>query len=176
MSLIESQSGMTDLIPCNEGCGGNYETYDFTQSDSEVVVHIPVPQGTSSKNVVVEMSTYKILIAMRGVTDHPILAGTFYKPVKAEDSTWTIEDKKLLVVTIAKSNLQYEEWWPHVTTSERQIDIKTLKPPSKHLRELDEGTQATVTKMMFDQEQKRRGLPTSDEKKMAELMKHAPHT
>lgn len=171
MSLIESQAGMKDLISCNEHCGGDYGAYSFTQSDSDVTVFVPVPVGTASKQVQVELSTSRVSISLRGQT--PVLAGELYKPIKASDSTWSLEDKKLIVISLAKSNLKFEEWWPHVVTTERQIDMRTLKPPSKHLRELDDGTQATVAKMMFDQNQKRKGLPTSEELKMEELMKRA---
>lgn len=171
MSLVEAQAGMTDLIPCNEQCGGDYGTYSFTQTDNEIVVLVPVPIGTTSKQLKVEVSTLKLHISVRGET--AVLSGELYKPIKAEDSTWSLEDKKLLVVTISKANLQFEEWWPHVVKSERQIDMKTLKPPSKHIRELDDSTQSTVAKMMFDQDQKRKGLPTSEELRMEEMMRKA---
>jgi hypothetical protein len=171
MSLIEAQAGMTDLIPCNDQCGGDYPLYRFTQNDSEVVVFVPVPAGTTGKQVRVDISTNTVHISLRG--QPPVVVGDLYKPIKADDSTWSLEDKCLIVVTLAKSNLKFEEWWPHIVTSERQIDMKTLKPPSKHLRELDAGTQSTVAKMMFDQDQKRKGLPTSEELKVEELMKKA---
>lgn len=170
MSLIEAQAGLTNLIPCNERCGCDMEKYSWEQDDREVTVRFQLPPGTTSKQLAVQITTTQLSVSIRGEV---ALRGTLFKPVKLDDCAWTLEDKKVLVVTIAKGNLQYEEWWPHVVTSEPQIDMKTLKPPSKHLRELDQGAQATVAKMMFDQDQKRKGLPTSDEAKMAELMKMA---
>lgn len=174
MSLIEAQAGLTDLLPCNEFCGGDYSTYSFTQNDQELQVIVPIPPGTTSKQVSVEISTTRIFVGLKMKGVPPVLQGDLFKPIKASESSWSIEDRQRIVVTIVKANLQYEEWWPHVVTTERQIDMKTLRPPSKHIRELDESTQATVAKMMFDQEQKRKGLPTSDELKMQELLQK-PH-
>jgi hypothetical protein len=161
MSLVEAQAGLTGLLPCNEGCGGNYERYSFTQNDTEIVVSIPIPEGTKSKLIDVKIGTNSLFAGLSG--QPPVLSGTLFKPIKASESLWSIEERKALVITLAKANLQYEEWWPHVILTETQIDMKTLKPPSKHIREFDSATQATVSKMMFDQEQKRKGLPTSDE-------------
>jgi hypothetical protein len=164
MSLVDAQAGLTGLLPCNEGCGGNYERYSFTQNDVELVVSIPIPEGTKSKQIHVAIGTSSLTAGL--TVQPPVLSGTLFKPIRASESLWSIEEKKFLVITLAKANIQFEEWWPHITLNETQIDLKTLKPPSKHIREFDSATQATVAKMMFDQEQKRKGLPTSDEELM----------
>ncbi|EPY24780.1 nuclear movement protein [Strigomonas culicis] len=160
MSAVESQVGMTDLIPCSDQCGGSYDTYSFTQTEKEVNILVPLTPGTTSKQLTVELTPTHLKIGLKGKS--PILDGTVYKPIKASESTWTIEDKKLLTVTLIKTNLKYEEWWPCVVEGERQIDMKTLKPPAVNMMDLDEGAQAKIARMMFDQDQKRKGLPTSD--------------
>ncbi|RNF16671.1 nuclear movement protein [Trypanosoma conorhini] len=171
MSLIESQNGMTDLIPCNEQCGGDYDTYSFGQGDLDVTVTVPLPEGTTAKALSVQIAATSIAVGFRGKP--PIISGELYRPVKADECTWCIEDKRLLVVTLAKTNAQYEEWWPCVTVGERQIDMKTFKPPSKHISDLDESAQATIAKMMFDQRQKMQNLPTSEEIQLEEMMRKA---
>ncbi|KEG09703.1 nuclear movement protein [Trypanosoma grayi] len=171
MSLVESQKGMTDLIPCNEQCGGDYDTYSFGQGDTEVIVTIPLPEKTTSKMISVEITTSTLTVSIKGKP--PIISGELYKPVKASECTWCIEDKRILVITLVKTNFQYEEWWPCVTVGERQIDMKTFKPPIKHVSELDESAQATIAKMMFDQRQKMQNLPTSDELQLEEIMRRA---
>ena len=169
MSLVEAQAGLTNLIPCNENCGGDYSSYCFTQTDSEVVISVPLPEGTATRTIVVIIGADSLTIGLKGQS--PILNGRLYMPIKASESTWSIEDKHFLVVTLIKQNIRCEEWWPHVIVTEPQIDMKTLRPPSKHIRDLDSGAQATIAKMMFDQEQKRKGLPTSEEMKIEEMMK-----
>ena len=163
---------MTNLRPFTADCGGDMGGYMWSQSDSEVVVSVPVPEGTTGKQIDVLITPSSLRCGVKG--QPPVLSGSLYKPIKAEDSTWTVEGRRLLVITLTKTNMQYEEWWPHVCTNEPQMDVKTLVPPSKHVKDLDSGAQATVAKMMFDQEQKRKGLPTSDETRAEELMKNVP--
>ncbi len=172
MSLVEAQKGLTDLIPCNEGCGGDLPLYSWTQNDTEVVIKVPVPPGTTGKQLAIDIDTRRLHVAVKG-QPAPVLSGPLFKPIKADDATWFIEDKSTVVITLFKTNLEYEEWWPHVCTNERQIDMKTLQPPSKHMRDLDDGARATVEKLMFDQNQKRMGLPTSDELQVQEAMRRA---
>lgn len=169
MSLVEAQQGMKDLRPSNANCGVDYDTYSYSQTENEVVVTFPLPPGTTSKQIDVKISTTQLSCGIKG-KEEKLLQGQLFKPIKAEESMWTVEEKKFLVVTLTKTNMQYEEWWPHVVTSEPQMDIKTLVPPSKHIRDLDQGAQATVAKMMYDQNQKMKGLPTSEEQKMQEMM------
>ena len=154
MSLIEAQKGLTNLRPCNAGCGGDMERYTWTQSDAEVMVRVPMPAGVTSKQVSVAIDTSKLKVSFKTDAANPVLEGPLFKPVKAEDSMWCVEDKTTLVVTLFKTNREYEEWWPHVCTNEPQVDMKTLQPPEKHMRELDDGARATVEKLMFDQNQK----------------------
>ncbi|EAN89402.1 hypothetical protein C3747_89g34 [Trypanosoma cruzi] len=171
MSLVESQKGMTDLIPCNEQCGGDYGNYSFGQGDLDVTVTVPLPENTTKKMLLVQITASKLIVGLRGKP--PIISGDFYRPVKASECTWCIEDKRLLVINMVKTNSQHEEWWPCVVVGERQIDMKTLKPPSKHVSELDESAQATIAKMMFDQRQKMQNLPTSEEMRLQEMMRAA---
>lgn len=171
MSLIEAQKGLTNLLNFNDDCGHDFGKYSWSQGDAEVTIKVPLPLNTTSKMLAVSIETNSLSIGFKNSTSDVIFKGKLFKPIKAEDSTWCIEDKKLLVVILYKSNRQFEEWWPHVVDSEPQCDFKTLKPPSKHMRELDQGAQAQIQKMMFDQEQKRKGMPASDELLQQEMMK-----
>jgi hypothetical protein len=173
MSLIESQKDMVGLLPFSDDCGADLGRYSWSQGDAEVLVRVPLPPGTTAKALDVKITTLALFIGLKAAAPSPVLAGRLFKPIKAEESMWTIEDRAVLVVTLTKSNRQYEEWWPHVVEGEPQCDFKTLKPPSKHLREMDQGAQAQIHKMMFDQEQKRKGMPTSDEQLMRDAMARA---
>lgn len=172
MSLVDAQKGMTGLLTFSDDCGYDFVgRYSWSQGDNDVTIKVPLPENTSSKMLDVKIDTNLLSVALKNNGGSKILAGKLFKPIKAEDSTWCVEDKKILVIILYKSNRQFEEWWPHVVDSEPQCDFKTLKPPSKHMRELDQGAQAQIQKMMFDQEQKRKGLQTSDEIQQSEMMR-----
>lgn len=57
---------------------------------------------------------------------------------------------------------QQERWWEKLLESEEKLDLKNMNP-EKPMHELDETSQAKIQQMMFDEQQKRLGLPTSEE-------------
>ena len=55
-----------------------------------------------------------------------------------------------------------ERWWENLLKNEEKLDLKNIQP-EKPLNELDEESQAKIKQMMYDEQQKRLGLPTSEE-------------
>lgn len=55
-----------------------------------------------------------------------------------------------------------ERWWENVLVGEEKIDLKNINP-EKPMEELDQESQTKIKQMMFDEQQKRLGLPTSEE-------------
>ena len=96
--------------------------------------------------------------------------------VNADDSMWTIDhpsaDRASIVLTLEKTT---HTWWKSVFKDAPERDhIDAQKVDStKKMDEYDEKTQGAIRKIMFDQRQKQKGLPTSDDMKMNKLIDEA---
>jgi hypothetical protein len=147
------------------GNGGTTDRYTWTQTLSEVCLTFPVPEGTKGKDVALALGAEHLRLAIgRDV----LFDAALHKRARVGDTTWTFEDSsrggaksRALVLTIDKENGM--EWWSCVGVGHPAIDVTKVEPENSKLGDLDGETRKTVEKMMFDQSQKARGLPTSDE-------------
>lgn len=142
--------------------------YEWKQELGEVDVIVPVPKGTKSRDLVVTLQKKKLAVGLKG--KEKILEGELCKPIKIEDSTWLLEDNEYVRIHLEKVNKM--EWWENVLTHHPKIDTRKIEPPNSQLSELDGETRGVVEKMMFDNQQKAMGKPTSDELKKLEVLEN----
>jgi hypothetical protein len=62
--------------------------YKWTQTLNDVDITVPVPAGSKSRDLVVEIKKGSIKVGLKG--KEPILAGELCKEIKVDDSTWTL--------------------------------------------------------------------------------------
>ncbi|KIY64215.1 nuclear movement protein nudC [Cylindrobasidium torrendii FP15055 ss-10] len=141
--------------------------YKWSQELGEVEVIVPVPKGTRARDLAVTMTTKKLSVALKG--KEPIMAGDLCKDIKVDDSTWTIQDNEAVLFHLEKLNNQ--AWWENVLKHHPNIDTTKIEPENSKLSDLDGETRGMVEKMMFDNQQKQMGKPTSDELKKMETLK-----
>jgi len=133
----------------------------------ELDLVVPVPKGTRGKQLDIVIQKKKLSVGVKG--HDKILDGELCKEIKVEDSTWTLEDQEAVHIHLEKLNNQ--QWWENVLTHHPKIDTRKIEPPNGKLSDLDGETRGMVEKMMFDNQQKQMGKPTSDEMKKMEALK-----
>ncbi|EFR05411.1 nuclear movement protein nudC [Nannizzia gypsea CBS 118893] len=146
--------------------------YKWTQTIAEAEVTIPVPVEIRARDLEVVLTKTKIRVALKG--KEPFIDGSFPHPIHVDESSWTLETVssppgKEVSVHLDKVNKM--EWWPHVVTTAPKIDVSKITPENSKLSDLDGETRSMVEKMMYDQQQKEMGKPSSDEQKKAEMLR-----
>ncbi|KAJ1977664.1 hypothetical protein H4R35_002212 [Dimargaris xerosporica] len=148
--------------------------YTWRQSLEELDLTFPVPAGTRARDVVVDIMNKRLKVALKTAAsavnggDPTLVDGELFASIIVDDSTWSIEDRCRLLVHLEKQNRM--QWWPHVVTHHPQIDVSLIEPENSKLADLDGETRAMVEKMMFDQQQKAMGKPTSDEARKLQML------
>ncbi len=144
------------------GNGGVTEKYYWQQTLEEVTMYMKLPKGTTTKMLEVKITSTRIKVGIKG--QEPLVDGELNKRILADETIWTIEtekDDKVFQATFTKK--EQMNWWDRVIKGDAYIDTQKIEPENSKLGDLDGETRSTVEKMMFDQQQKQKGLPSSDE-------------
>lgn len=81
------------------------------------------------------MKQQHLSVALKGSSEK-LVEGDLFEKIKVEDSFWSIEDNKYLVLTLEK---QSEVIWKTIITGDQEIDPKTVDN-AKKMEEFDEET------------------------------------
>jgi len=158
-----------DKEPPPPGNGGTAawgaQQMTWTQTLQEVDVTITLPPNIKSKHLTVDLKASKIKVLIKPNVE--IKQAAFHKKIKPDDSTWTLEDGNLKMYLTKENQM---EWWKNVVEGDPEINTQKVQPENSKLSDLDGDTRQTVEKMMFDQQQKAMGKPTSDELKKQEML------
>ncbi|CAG9786295.1 unnamed protein product [Diatraea saccharalis] len=147
--------------------GAEREKYSWSQTIMELDVIVKLPPGIkSSKNLKVAINSGDICVAC--VNGEIIIKDTLPYKIKTIDSFWSISEGRLLM----HFEKVQERWWNKFLNSEEPIDLSKIDC-SRPLDELPEDHIAKVRELQWNQEQKLRGLPTSDEIRNMDILKKA---
>lgn len=151
------------------GNGGSTDRYQWTQSLEECTILVGVSQGLRAKDLVVTLQSTNISVRKKHMDgsieniddssdDGIVLEGEFSQRVDPSESTWTLEGGVLQISLYKK----VKTFWDSVLVGDAKIDA-TLVDSRRNVNTYDEVTQAQIRKIIFDQQQASKGLPTSDD-------------
>ena len=158
MSTAESSTTPTTKATPVQG-GGQTEKYNWTQEIGSVMVTIPVTQGTRAKQLNIVIKSKHLLVEVRG--GDKFIDGELPHDINLSESMWQLEDNKEILIHLIK---QVGTWWPSVIVGDPEVDIAKIEPPQAKLSDLSGEMRSTVEKMLFDQNAKALGQPTSEER------------
>lgn len=148
----------------NAGNGGKTDKYEWTQTLQEATVNVFLPAGIKAKDLNVVIKKKHLKIALKTKPNEPIVDGPLHKEVKTDETIWSVQDENgQRVLSINFEKVDQMGWWKCVIEGDQEINTQKVEPENSKLSDLDGETRSTVEKMMFDQQQKQKGLPTSDE-------------
>lgn len=145
--------------------GAVTDRYRWSQSLNELTLEVGV-ENCKSKDIKVDFSATRIKVMCKG---NLVVEGKLHEKINVDDSMWTLDDNVRVVLTMEKVR---HTWWKCVFEGDEEIDTTKVES-TRRIDEYDGETQGAIRKIMFDQNQKAQGKPTSDQIKTADIMKDA---
>ncbi|XP_046560284.1 nudC domain-containing protein 3-like [Haliotis rubra] len=160
----QQQAFQNDPLSYN---GAVREKYVWSQSISDVDIRIFVPPYIKKgKQVEVTVEKRHLRVCYRddkGVSQ-TVVDGNLTWDVNKEECMWSLVPAEHVHVSLEKRE---ERWWESALEDEPKINVRNIDC-SRPMTDLDDEAQAKIGEMMFNEQQKRLGLPQSHEQKQHE--------
>lgn len=145
------------------GNGGSTQRYKWTQTLEEATVLIGIPKTLHGKDFDVTLTPSRMTVKSKNPLEgrsspYTFVDGPLVEKIRAEESTWTVEGG-VMIMTLDKLE---KKFWSTIIEGDEKIDTE-LVDSRRHITDYDEATQGQLRKIIFDQSQYHKGLPSSDE-------------
>ncbi|XP_059473539.1 nuclear migration protein nudC [Neocloeon triangulifer] len=152
----------------NAGNGYDFDNFTWTQTLQEVEVRVDLGKAPlKPRDLFIDIRKNHLRFGIKG--RDPILDGPLPHEIKVDESTWTVDNGRALLINLEKVNQM--NWWNRLITTHPELNTKKINPEPSKLSDLDGETRGMVEKMMYDQRQKELGLPTSEDQKKQDMLK-----
>lgn len=120
------------------GLGLECSGYKWRQNQSHVELFVPIPQGAGAAQVSVRLQPQSLSVV---IDERPILVGQLYREIKAEESTWYIQDSVLEIVMLKRCRRGHYEgsatnadtfWQSVLCAAPPQEALHLDHPPTKY--------------------------------------------
>jgi len=141
-----SETKKNKLLLPNSGNGSKTDVYVWTQTEEEIEIYIPVPEGSSKQDLKVNINPNNLKVAVKGKF---IVDDEWDHFVKADESYWTLQDKKTLLLCINKRN--QNEMWSKLLKKELEINTNQSRSENSKNPNSEDNTQQLLEKLRKDQ-------------------------
>lgn len=152
--------------------GAIRDNYSWSQSISDVDIHIRVPSHVHRGSAVtVEIARKHLRVAYKDIDGSlvDVVNDELLWDVHKDESMWSLVPGDHVHINLEKVE---ERWWEAVVLNEPKINVQKIDP-SRPITDLDDEAQAKIEELMYNERQKRLGLPQSHEKKVHDLLRQA---
>ncbi|KAK7794130.1 hypothetical protein R5R35_012616 [Gryllus longicercus] len=154
--------------------GAIRDGYQWSQSISDLDVQVTVPPHiTKGRDVKVNVSSSHISVSVASESSskewNTLLEKELSWKTNKDESVWSLVSGQYIQIHLEK---QQERWWDALFISEPKIDLQKIDA-SRPMEDLSQEEQMKIQELMWNQERKRKGLPTSDNMALEKMLREA---
>ncbi|KAA0189868.1 NudC domain-containing protein 3 [Fasciolopsis buskii] len=152
--------------------GARCDRYTWSQTIKDIDIKVKVPSSVKTAKdlkVVIERKNIRIMIRKEG-GEPTYFDGTLCWDIHKDEAMWTLHPKENHI-HFCLDKVQ-ERWWEAAFEGEDKINTRKIDC-SRPMHELDEEAQAKIQQLLYDEQCKRRGLPTSEQQKVQKMLSEA---
>ncbi|CAH8465057.1 unnamed protein product [Dicrocoelium dendriticum] len=152
--------------------GATRDAYTWSQTIKDIDIRVKVPPSVkTAKDLRVAVDRKRIQIALKAdEVNRPYFDGILCWDILKDDAVWTLHPKENHI-HFCLDKVQ-ERWWEAAFEGEDKINTRKIDC-SRPMHELDEEAQAKIHQLMYDEQRKRQGLPTSEQQRMQDMLAKA---